>query len=118
VDVLVTHEGPYGTSRGFRGDVQGSPIVTALVERLRPKWHVAGHVHTLIGPRDVGGTTYLGLAALVASRRWQPEATGLLPGCLGVLDTDADELAPVTDGWLAEFPTPFDFETWAAEAAR
>jgi hypothetical protein len=114
LDVLVTHEGPHGSSSGFRGDLQGSKLMTELVERLRPRFHVAGHVHTLIGPRSYGNTTYLGLASLVASTRWKPEARGLQPGCLALLDTDSGELAPITDGWLEEFETPFDFEAWAS----
>jgi predicted phosphodiesterase len=116
VDVLVTHEGQHGTSTGFRGDVQGSRMVTALANRLQPRYHVAGHVHHLIGPQQRGGATYLGTAALVASARWEPDATGLLPGCLAVLDTERDVLEPVLEAWLAAFPSDRAFEDWCATA--
>lgn len=115
-DVLVTHQGPYGISTGYYGNVLGSQLITALVERTRPAFHVAGHVHLSIGPRAYGRTTYLNLASLVASARWDPDARGMLPGCLGILDTRAGTLEPVVEPWLAAFPTafdaPFDFDTW------
>jgi Icc-related predicted phosphoesterase len=114
VDVLVTHQGPYGSGTTFRGAVAGSPMMSELIERLGPRFHVAGHLHQLVGPRRFGATTYLGLDGLVASPRWQPEARGLQPGCLGVLDTDSRTLEPVTDAWLGEFPVPLDFEGWDA----
>jgi hypothetical protein len=114
IDVLVTHQGPYGSSTGFRGDVHGSQLITALIEQLRPRFHVAGHAHQAIGPIDYGETTYLGLDGITASRRWHPEARGLQPGSLAVLDTDTRTLAPETEEWLADFATPFDFEAWCA----
>ena len=113
IDLLVTHEGPYGSSAGYHGDVHGSRLMSALLERIQPRFHVFGHAHQLAGPEPFGRTTYLGLDALVASPIWHPEARGLKPGCLGLLDTATGELTPVTDGWLADFPTPFDFDAWA-----
>lgn len=113
LDVLVTHEGPYGTSVGFRGDVHGSPMMTRLGEALRPSFHIAGHAHTSHGPRTFGPTVYLGLSSLIASARWHPEARGLQEGCLAVLDTESGDLRQVTGSWLSEFPTPFDFDSWA-----
>lgn len=83
-----------------------------LLERLGPSFHVAGHAHQLSGPSLYGVTTYLGLDGLLASRRWYPESRGLQKGCLGVLDTERRQLWPVTDEWLAEFETPFDFQRW------
>jgi Icc-related predicted phosphoesterase len=112
VDLLVTHEGPYGSSRGYRGDVLGSRLITKLLETLRPAFHVFGHAHSLIGPERLGETTYLGVDALVASAIWRPDARGLKPGCLAVLDTQTRALSHVVDDWLAAFPTPFDFDEW------
>ena len=113
VDVLVSHQGPHGSSRGYRGDVQGARRISALVEHLQPPFHVAGHAHQLVGPRVfVGETAYLGLAGLVPSVRWQPEARGLSAGCLGVLDSASGALSAATDDWLSEFETPFDFNAW------
>jgi hypothetical protein len=112
LDVLVTHDGPYGIGTSYYGKVQGSPVVTELVERLRPRFHVAGHYHHLIGPKPLGGSTYLGLDGIVASPRWFPEKTGLQPGCLAVLDTATGQLEPVLDGWLEEFDRRFDFDAF------
>ncbi len=114
VDLLVTHEPPYGTGVGYHGNVQGSRLVTRLVEQIQPTFHVAGHLHEVDGPRDYGRTTYLRLSSLVASVRWQPDARGMQPGCLGVLDTETGDLRHVMDDWLAGFPTPFDFDAWAS----
>jgi hypothetical protein len=116
IDLLVTHEGPYGSGSTHNGETAGSPLMSRLLERLQPRFHVFGHMHQLSGPTAFGPTTYLGLDGLVASAIWHPEARGLKPGCLGLLDTSSGELAPVTDPWLAEFPKPFDFEAWAGSA--
>ena len=112
IDVLVTHQGPHGSSAGFRGDIHGSQMISQLIERIRPSFHMAGHAHVLSGPTRFGQTTYLGLDCVVASPLYHPEAQGLQPGCLAVLDTDHGRLEPVTGDWLAEFETPFDFNRW------
>lgn len=111
IDLLVTHEAPYGLSVGYFGQTQGSRLITSLVERIQPAFHVAGHYH-LNGPRTYGPTTFLCLSHLVASARWHPEARGLQAGCLAVLDTTTANLWPVTDAWLSDFDTPFDFDVW------
>ncbi|MGB2694942.1 MAG: metallophosphoesterase [Dehalococcoidia bacterium] len=113
VDLLITHQGPYGSGNRFGGEVAGSPLISKLLERLEPRFHVFGHLHQLVGPRAFGRTTYLGLDGLVASAIWHPEAGGLKSGCLGILNTEKGELWPVTEDWLGEFPTPFDFDRWA-----
>lgn len=112
IDVLVTHEGPYGSSVGYHGDIHGSKLISELLEQLKPRFQVAGHAHKLSAPRAFSSTTYLGLDALVASPIWYPEARGLQPGCLAVLDIEQDNLVPVTATWLSEFETPFDFGLW------
>lgn len=115
VDVLVTHQGPYGSSVGFSGDVYGSPMISELIELLRPPFHVAGHAHTRSGPRRYGATLYLGLDGVRPIPLWESEARGLLPGCMAVLDTGAGTLTPLVDSWLSEFPTPLDFRSWVRE---
>ncbi len=117
VDLLITHDAPYGLSTGYRGRVQGSMRITDLVERLRPAFHVAGHYHHLNGPLPCGRTTFLGLAQLVPSATRHREVRGLREGCLAVLDTEKGELWPVADAWLGEFPTPFDFQAWSDRAS-
>ncbi len=112
LNVLVTHEGPYGCSQGYRGDIGGSRRISQLVEALQPSFHVFGHAHQPIGPAKAGRTTYLGLDGLVASRLWHPEEGGLKSGCFGLLDIAEGELRPITDAWLKAFPTPFDTDGW------
>jgi len=114
VDVLLTHDAPYGIATGRDGRVQGSPRISTLLSALRPRLHVFGHYHHLHGPRKTGRTVSLGLSSLVASARWDPDATGLQPGCIAVLDTDTGLVSPVTDSWLVKFPTPFRFKNWCA----
>lgn len=110
-DILVTHDAPYGVSVGYHGQVQGSALITQLIARTQPTFHVAGHL-ALSGPHISGGTTSLVLEGLVASPLWQPAARGLEPGCLAVLATSAGQLTPVTAPWLSRFPTPFDADAW------
>lgn len=112
VDLLITHQGPFGSSAGFRGDIHGSRLISELLSRLQPRFHVFGHAHQQTGPQALAHTTYLGLDALVASAKWEPDAKGLKLGCFGVLDTESGDLRPIMDPWLAGFPTPFDFEEW------
>ncbi len=113
LDVLLTHDAPYGVSVGYHGQIQGSRLITDLLETIQPRYHVAGHL-ALHGPRAYGATTSLVLEGLVASSLWQPEVGGLAPGCLAVLDTGIGLLWPVTEPWLARFPTPFAADAWLA----
>jgi Icc-related predicted phosphoesterase len=115
IDLLVTHEGPHGSSIGFHGDTHGSPLISRLLDALRPAFHVAGHAHQLSGPLAFGSTTYLGLDGILASPHWYPDARGLLPGSLATIDTTVGQLIPVLDPWLCSFPKSFDFASWAAD---
>src|SRR5260221_5780344 len=49
VDVLITHEPPYGSSTGFYGQTQGSSLVSKLIETIQPRYHLPGHLHMMIG---------------------------------------------------------------------
>lgn len=99
VDLLVTHDGPYGVGLGWSGDVQGSRRVATLVERLRPRWHVWGHLHHVNGPRVRGSTVCIGLNILMGPVRANPSRT-LEPGCLALLDTATGVVSLVTAPWL------------------
>lgn len=112
LDVLVTHEGPYGSSRGYRGDIHGSKIISDLIHRTQPRFHIAGHAHCISGPERYGSTIYLGLDCLIASPIWEPEAVGLQPGCFASLDTELNDLRPIKEPWLSGFPKLFDFDRW------
>lgn len=106
VDVLVTHEPPYGCSAGFYGQIQGSSQVSQLIELLQPRYHLAGHLHTMIGPKQYGPTTYFGLNQLggfVRSRPRQRNASQTLQqGTMALLNTETGILEFVTGDWLAE----------------
>ncbi|MFD9123798.1 metallophosphoesterase [Kitasatospora sp. NPDC059571] len=108
VDVLVTHDGPYGMSRSRRGDVQGSARLAGLIEHLQPRLHVGGHYHHENGPRRYGRTVSHALAQLVDPKRdrWRPEPVNpqqrVTAGSIGRLDTRTYEFEYVHDDWLAD----------------
>ncbi|GAA1984496.1 metallophosphoesterase family protein [Catenulispora subtropica] len=108
VDVLVTHEGPYGMSHNRRGEVQGSPKMSRLIDHLRPPLHISGHVHHENGPRHYGPTTSYALAQLVGPKatRYQPEGVNpdqrVCDGSIGLLDTGTHAFEYLHDDWLAE----------------
>ena len=106
LDLLVTHDGPYGVGTGYYGDTQGSKVLTELIERRQPRHHVGGHYHQMNGPHRYGDTTYHCVAALFPGRQ---NAAPLLDGCLAVLDTEADTFEFVTEDWLRDFGKDFDF---------
>ncbi len=119
IDVLLTHDAPYGTSLGYRaslgyrGDNWGSKKLKSLIEQTLPTFHVAAHVHHISGPRRTGQTTSWTLSGLVASPKWHPDLNGFELGCLAVLNTDKRILRPITDEWMADFDTKsFDFDSW------
>ncbi|REE95457.1 metallophosphoesterase family protein [Thermomonospora umbrina] len=106
VDVLITHDGPYGMNE-YRGVVQGSPKLSALIERLRPRLHVGGHYHHENGPRRYGPTVSYALAQLVPP--WRGGDSGqeappprIAPGSIGLLDTETLDFEYVDDPWLAD----------------
>lgn len=50
VDILVTHQPPYGIlDRAVSGESCGSHALLDLVERLKPRIHVFGHIHEGFG---------------------------------------------------------------------
>ena len=107
VDILITHDGPYGMSTDRRGDPQGSPKLTALIDHLRPRLHVSGHYHHQNGPRRHGPTFSYALAQLVPpkSTRWEPSVNPrqqVAPGSIGLLDTDTYTFEYIHDPWLAD----------------
>ncbi|XVQ14688.1 metallophosphoesterase family protein [Spirillospora sp. CA-255316] len=106
VDILVTHDGPYGMSE-YRGQVQGSAKLTALIERLRPRLHVGGHYHHENGPRRYGPTVSYALSQLVGPKTDRDGAPvnprqQVAPGSVGLLDTDTYAFEYVHDDWLAD----------------
>ena len=79
LDILLSHAGPAGLTRG------GSRFLSDMVERVRPRVHLFGHHHLRLGPvSDPGGTVTIGLDHLgFVSERLQS-------GCWGILALDED----------------------------
>ena len=115
VDLLVTHDAPYGVAVGYSGNTQGSQMITDLIQVMQPAYHIAGHYHHMIGPNMSGRTTYIGLASLFPGRRGGPP---LQDGSLALLDTASGELRFVTDGWLRDYGEGFDFERYFESAEK
>ncbi|MGH2731461.1 MAG: metallophosphoesterase family protein [Actinomycetota bacterium] len=109
VDVLVTHDAPWGVSTGYQGQIQGSRRISALVEALEPRHHIAGHYHHLIGPRKFGRTTYLGLACLLHAPSRDPSRQ-VPSGAFVLLDTEEAEARFVTDRWVDGISGSFNFK--------
>ena len=60
VDVLVTHCPPYGIlDRNTAGIHLGCPILTEMLQDIRPKLHVFGHIHEGYGTLLKDGTLYV-----------------------------------------------------------
>ena len=115
LDLLVTHDGPYGIGTGHYGGTQGSQLLTELVERSGPRYWVGGHYHQMIGPIRYGDTIYHCVASLFPGRQ---DAEPLLDGCLAVLDTDSESFEFVTEDWLRDFGKDFDFEEYFESLAN
>ena len=111
IDVLVTHDAPYGINVGFKGKVQGSKKITHLIEQVQPKYLIAGHYHHMNGPRKYGRTIYMGLNILVPPIR-KEELGKVQAGSICVLDTVTNMLEFVTDEWLSEFDCEFQFSKY------
>lgn len=69
IDILVTHTPPYGyLDVPSSGNVHlGCPHLTAELDRIRPRYHVFGHVHASRGLEENGATTFVN-AAVVGGR--------------------------------------------------
>jgi len=117
VDILVSHDAPYGVGTNYYGETQGSLLISDLVNRLQPRFVMAGHYHHRIGPRVYGCTTYMGLNVLVNLRE-DGERRTIQPASLAVLDTATGNHYFVMDDWLALFDKDFDFSRYVDHVRR
>lgn len=112
IDILVTHDAPFGVGTDFHGKPQGSKRMTELIERIRPKLLFSGHYHQQIGPLAFGETTYFGLNVLLPprrdSRRKEPTER-IQSGSMAVLDTNGMCAQFVTEERLLGIARDFDF---------
>lgn len=95
IDVLVTHDGPYGLAT-WQGRTQGSAKLVGLINELRPRLHVHGHYHHRNGPRRYGPTRSYGLAQLLPPLNDNPHQS-IGEGSVGVLDTTTHVFSYVTE---------------------
>ena len=100
LDVLVTHAGPFGIGRNTIGEIQGDVNILAFVKKWRPRFHIFGHHHHVIGPINAAGTTFLGVNALLGIHRDGSKLPYVLNGCLMVLDSDSLSIEFAEDRWL------------------
>lgn len=117
IDILVTHDAPYGIGLNYHGHPQGSALISKLIDTINPRYLIAGHYHHLNGPRVFGSTTYLGLNVLVNLRQ-DGEMRRIQPGSIAVLDTDTNDLRVISDEWLSEMDRDFDFVTYMKKLNR
>lgn len=59
VDILVTHGPPQGILDTVgRNNAVGCPVLLQLTQKLKPKYHLFGHIHEGYGQVKFGDTTY------------------------------------------------------------
>ncbi|NEO87519.1 MAG: hypothetical protein F6J87_25145 [Spirulina sp. SIO3F2] len=109
-DILFTHDGPYGIQMGFRGRLQGSKVLSEIIEILEPKFHFHGHYHTTTGPNKIHQTRSQGLAVFMRPRRNTP-AIDINPGSIGVFDTERGEFYYIIDEQLHQYRRDDEIET-------
>lgn len=116
IDILVSHDAPYGIGTNYHGQVQGSAKISNLIDQIQPKYLIAGHYHHMNGPRVYGNTKYLGLNVIIDLR--QDVFGRVQAGSLAILDTVKDEVDFVTDDWLSKFDKEFDFMKYCDELKK
>lgn len=64
-DVLITHGPPLGHGdRTVRGANAGCADLLAAVQRLRPRYHIFGHIHEAAGVSRAGPTTFINASSV------------------------------------------------------
>jgi Icc-related predicted phosphoesterase len=70
-DVLITHGPPQGIGdRTLEGDQAGCADLREIVERIRPRLHIFGHIHEGAGAATLGRTTFVNASSV--DRRYRP----------------------------------------------
>lgn len=60
IDILVTHGPPYGyLDRTDSGEAVGCQDLLEVVNKIRPKYHIFGHIHEAYGTDSNGVTTFI-----------------------------------------------------------
>jgi Icc-related predicted phosphoesterase len=64
-DVLITHGPAYGIlDRTIRGELVGCADLLDKIIKVKPKYHIAGHIHEAYGMEQHGGTTFINASVL------------------------------------------------------
>ncbi len=65
VDILVTHGPPYGHGdKTLRGELVGCEDLLEFVLKIKPKYHVFGHIHEAYGITQNESTTFINASCL------------------------------------------------------
>lgn len=65
VDVLITHNPPFEIlDTTCRGEKVGCPVLLEAVQRVKPKFHVFGHIHEAQGYLKTEDTTFINASHL------------------------------------------------------
>jgi Icc-related predicted phosphoesterase len=60
IDILITHGPPYGIEDlTARGDKAGCHDLLEVVEKIKPRVHIFGHIHEGYGINAIDGTTFI-----------------------------------------------------------
>jgi Icc-related predicted phosphoesterase len=71
VDLLVTHGPPLGYGDALPGGRRvGDADLLAAIRRVRPRAHIAGHIHQSYGRVDAGGVTFVN--ASICNESYEP----------------------------------------------
>jgi len=71
VDILITHGPPMYTLDNCRGDAVGCYDLAKAIDRVNPKLHVFGHIHSQSGVVEKGGTIFVN--ASIVNEHYQVE---------------------------------------------
>lgn len=114
IDILVTHDAPYNASCGFTGQIQGCQAITQMVEALRPRVHVFGHLHKILALNAIADVDSYCVPCVVDPVREKRdlERQAIKSGCLFILDTDNQKTEFVSDRWLSEIDRKTTVVEW------
>ena len=64
-DILITHGPAHGTlDRTVSGDLAGCEDLLLRIEKTKPRFHIAGHIHEAYGKERRGWTTFINASVL------------------------------------------------------
>ena len=64
-DILITHGPPYSIcDKTIHGNPEGCVDLLNAVRRLKPKYHIFGHIHEAYGINKEGKTTYINASSV------------------------------------------------------